>query len=107
MRRIATEGITAEELNRVKAQVIAAQVYQRDSMFFQARQIGWMESIGFSYRDLDVFIEKLQQVTTDQVRDVAAKYFTDEQLTVAYLDPQPLNGAPVRSAPPAGVRHGN
>ncbi len=107
VRRIATEGITAEELNRVKAQVIAAQVYQRDSMFFQARQIGWMESIGFSYRDLDVFIEKLQQVTADQVREVAAKYFTDEQLTVAYLDPQPLNGAPVRSAPPAGVRHGN
>ena len=107
VQRIATEGITAEELNRVKAQVIAAQVYQRDSMFFQARQIGWMESIGFSYRDLDVLIEKLQQVTADQVRDVAAKYFTDERLTVVYLDPQPLNGAPPRSAPPAGVRHGN
>ena len=107
VRRVVDEGVTAEELNRVKAQVIAAQVYQRDSMFFQARQIGWMEMIGFTHRDLDVFIEKLQQVTADQVREVARKYLVDDRLTVAYLDPQPLSGAPRRAAPPAGVRHGN
>ena len=107
VRRVVDEGVTAEELNRVKAQVIAAQVYQRDSMFFQARQIGWMEMIGFTHRDLDVFIEKLQQVTADQVREVARKYLVDDRLTVAYLDPQPLSGAPRRVAPPAGVRHGN
>jgi zinc protease len=107
VQRIVTGGVTEEELNRVKAQVIAFQVYQRDSMFFQARQIGWMETIGFSHRDLDVFIEKLQQVTADQVREVAKKYLVDDQLTIAYLDPQPLGSAPARTAPPAGVRHGN
>jgi len=105
VKRVIDEGVTDEELKRVKAQVIAAQVYQRDSMFFQARQIGWMETIGLSYRDLDVFIEKLQQVTADQVREVARKYLIDDMLTVAYLDPQPLAGAPRRAAP-AGVRHG-
>ena len=107
VQRIVTGGVTEEELNRVKAQVIAAQVYQRDSMFFQARQIGWMETLGFSHRDLDVFIEKLQQVTAEQVREVAKKYLVDDQLTIAYLDPQPLGSAPARTAPPAGVRHGN
>lgn len=105
VKRVVDEGVTDEELKRVKAQVIAAQVYQRDSMFFQARQIGWMETIGFSHRDLDVFIEKLQQVTADQVREVARKYLIDDVLTVAYLDPQPLAGAP-RRVVPAGVRHG-
>lgn len=107
VQRVVDEGVSAEELNRVKAQAIAAQVYQRDSMFFQARQIGWMEMIGFSHLELDLFIEKLQQVTADQVREVARKYLVDDRLTVAYLDPQPLNGAPARAAPPAGVRHGN
>jgi zinc protease len=106
VKRVVDEGVTGEELDRVKAQVIAAQVYQRDSMFFQARQIGWMETVGFSYRDLDVWIEKLRQVTAKQVQDVAAKYLIDDALTVAYLDPQPLAGAP-RQAVPAGVRHGN
>ncbi len=107
VQRLIDGGVTEEELNRVKAQAIASRVYQRDSMFFQAQQIGWMEMIGFSYRDLDLFIEKLQQVTADQVREVARKYLVDDQLTVAYLDPQPLNGAPARATPPAGVRHGN
>ncbi len=106
VQRVIDEGVTDEELNRVKAQAIASKVYQRDSMFYQAYQIGWMETIGFSHRDLDVFIEKLQQVTSDQVREVARKYLVDDVLTVAYLDPQPLSAAP-RAAPPAGVRHGN
>lgn len=107
VRRIIEEGVSQEELERVKAQAIAAQVYQRDSMFFQARQIGWLETVGLSYKDENVFLEKLQQVTADQVREVARKYLVDDGLTVAYLDPQPLGDAPVRTAPPAGVRHGN
>lgn len=107
VQRIVEHGVTEEELDRVKAQAVAAKVYERDSMFFQARQIGWMETVGFSYLDLDLFIEKLQKVTADQVREVARKYLVEDRLTVAYLDPQPLNGAPARVAPPAGVRHGN
>jgi zinc protease len=107
LQRVIEQGVTEEELNRVKAQAIAAEVYQRDSMFFQARQIGWMETVGLSYRDLDVWIEKLQQVTAEQVREVARKYLVDDALTIAYLDPQPLSAAPARTAPPAGVRHGN
>ncbi len=106
LKRVIEEGVTEEELNRVKAQVIAAQVYQRDSMFFQARQIGSMETIGFSYRDLDLYIEKLKQVTAEQVKAVAGKYLVDDSLTIAYLDPQPLEGAPRRTAP-TGARHAN
>jgi zinc protease len=107
VQRVVNDGVTQEELERVKAQAIAAQVYQRDSMFFQARQIGWLETVGLSYRDEKLFMEKLQQVTAEQVRDVARRYLVDDGLTVAYLDPQPLNAAANRAAPPAGVRHGN
>jgi len=107
VRRIVEDGVTQEELDRVKAQAMAAQVYQRDSMFFQARLIGWLETVGLSFRDEDLFIEKMRQVTAEQVREVARKYLVDDGLTVAYLDPQPLNAAPPRAAPPAGVRHGN
>ncbi len=105
LKRVVDEGVTEEELNRVKAQVIAAQVFQRDSMFAQAREIGSMETTGFSYRDLDLYIEKLKQVTAGQVREVTRKYLIDDVLTVAYLDPQPLEVTPRRAAP-AGVRHG-
>ena len=104
VRRIVDEGVGEEELNRVKAQVVANQVYSRDSMFYQAMQIGQLEMVGLSYKDLDVLIQKLQAVTADQVREVAKKYLVEDRLTVAVLDPQPLDEA--RPAlPPKGMRH--
>lgn len=100
--KIQQDGITDGELQRVKAQVIAAQVYQRDSMFYQAMLIGQYEATGFSYKALDERLAKLEAVTADQVRAVAAKYLVDDNLTVATLDPQPLPAGKPRSAPPAG-----
>jgi zinc protease len=104
MAKIIEQGVTEEELERVKAQAVAAHVYQRDSMFFQARQIASLEAADISHRTLDLQLKKLRGVTAEQVREVAGKYFRDDFLTVATLDPQPLEGAR-RRAPPAGLRH--
>lgn len=102
--KIIKGGVTEEELMRVKAQVIAGHVYQRDSIFSQAMQIGRLESTGLSYRDIDTILEKLKAVTAEQIRDVAKKYFDDDNLTVAVLDPQPLEQKlPART--PGGLRH--
>ena len=89
--KIKTGGVTEEELQRVKAQVIAADVYQRDSMFYQAMQIGNLETAGFSWRILKGYPAKLQAVTAEQVQAVAKKYFSKDNLTVATLDPQPID----------------
>ena len=51
--QIKTGGVTQEELQRVKAQVIAADVYKRDSMFYQAMQLGQLETTGYSWKILD------------------------------------------------------
>jgi zinc protease len=102
--RIAREGVTEEELKRVKNQLIAGQIYKRDSIFGQAMEIGVMEMTGISHRQIDRIIEKLGQVTAQQVQAVAAKYFSDEHLTVATLVPLPLSEKKP-SPPPAGLRH--
>ncbi|MEO7464215.1 MAG: insulinase family protein, partial [Nitrosospira sp.] len=73
-------------------------------MFYQAMQIGQLESIGLSYRDVETMLKKLQAVTAEQVRDVAKKYLKDDSLTVAVLDPQPLEQKPSFAAPPR-LRH--
>ncbi len=49
--RIQEEGVTEEELTRVKTQTIAAQVYKRDSLMAQAMEIGQAEAAGMSWRD--------------------------------------------------------
>jgi len=99
--RLIDAGVTEKELRRVRAQVVSGHVFQLDSMFYQAMQIGQLESVGLSYRDLDTIIKKLQAVTAKQVREVAIKYLMDDSLTVAVLDPQPLEQ---RSVIPSSIR---
>jgi zinc protease len=99
--KIKTTGVTAAELDRVKAGVIAADVYQRDSMFYQAMQIGTVETLGFSWRILEGFPDKIRAVTAEQVQAVAKKYLVQDNLTVATLDPQPLDP----NAKPTGKPH--
>lgn len=97
--RIATEGVSETELKRVKTQLIAGQIYKRDSVFGQAMEIGSMEMSGLSYKNVDLIIERLRAVTPQQVQAVAQKYFGDDALTVATLVPLPL--ADKKPVPPA------
>jgi zinc protease len=92
IRVLVEQGVSNDELQRVKAQVTAAQVYARDSIYYQAMRIGMLQTIGLPYDSSDLQVKKLQEVTADQVREVARKYFIDDNLTVAVLDPQPLPG---------------
>ncbi|MFN4342271.1 MAG: M16 family metallopeptidase [Azonexus sp.] len=96
--RVQKEGVSEAELKRAKAQLIASEVYKKDSMFGQAMEIGQIEAVGLPYRKLDRMLDKLQQVTAAQVQAVAQKYFNDDALTVGVLDPQPLDGKPRRPA---------
>ncbi len=73
-------------------------------MFYQAMQIGQLETAGLPYDSMDKIVEKLKQVTAEQVQNTAEKYLIEDSLTVATLDPQPL--AEKKAAPPAGARHG-
>lgn len=102
--KVVNEGVSEAELKRVRAQVVAAQVFQRDSIVFQARQIGSLEITGYSHQAIDLMIRKLQEVTAAQVQEVAGKYLVDDSLTIAVLDPQPLAGRKPAAAP-EGLRH--
>ncbi len=78
------------ELDRVKAQVVAAQVFKQDSTFYQAMEIGMLETMGFPWQIKDEYVEKILSVTAQQVQQVANKYLIDTRLTVATLDPLPI-----------------
>jgi zinc protease len=99
---IISNGVTDDELSRVKAQVISSNVYQRDSMFYQALLTGQMEISGLSYDSIDRQMEKLKQVSSDQVRQVATQYLVDDNLSVAVLDPQPVDKKTVSDDRPSG-----
>jgi zinc protease len=105
--RLIKDGVSPSELNRVKAQVLASQVYQQDSLFYQAMQIGEWTTAGLDYKARDTRYTRLKAVTEEQVRAVAKKYLVDERLTVAVLDPQPMpEGKPAFQRNLIGGGHG-
>jgi len=111
--RLKTQLADEDELDRVKAQVVAAQVYQQDSTFYQAMEIGMLDTIGLPWQVKDAYVDKILAVTAEQVQQVANKYLKDERLTVAVLDPLPIQenddaskADAAKSGAAAGGRHG-
>jgi zinc protease len=103
LRRIAQDGVGEDEMARVRAQVVAGQVYQLDSMFSQAMQIGALDNAGLPPDSVQTQARRLQEVTAAQVQDVVRRYLGDDNLTVAVLDPQPVPARPgARAGAPAG-----
>ena len=91
------------ELKRIVTQAVASKVYQADSLFYQAMEIGTLETIGLDWRLIKTEIDAIRAVTPEQVRSVAQRYLVDDNLTVATLVPLPMDQKPTRPALP-GVR---
>ncbi|MBU3542609.1 insulinase family protein [Polynucleobacter sp. MWH-Loch1C5] len=102
---IAQKGVRDSELKRVQAQIISSQIYKRDSVFAQAMEIGMTEIVGISWREKDQILERLQRVKSLDIQRVIQKYFIDDALTVAVLDPQPLAQSSQPRATIPGGRH--
>ena len=105
VKKIADEGVTEAELQRVKTQWVASEVYKLDSVFNQARELGVAWALGLPPDSGAQVIARLRQVTAAQVQAVARKYFGDDALTVAILRPQPLSAASQPRRPAPGARH--
>ena len=100
--RLRQEPVSDAELERVKAQVVAGNVFNRDSVYYQAMQIGMLETSGLGWRLLDDYVAGIRAVSAAQVRAVAQKYLIETNLTAAVLDPQPAAKRKSRAAAPSG-----
>lgn len=98
--------VTEDELQRVKAQVLASAVYEQDSNFYQAMQLGMLETVGIGWEKVDEYVDQINRISAEQVQEVARKYLSEDKLTVAYLSPQPITEQKQKSSV-AGGRHAN
>lgn len=85
--KLQNELISNDELQRIKAQVLAQKVYERDSMFYQAMQLGMYETVGLGWQKSEQYLDSINKVTPEQVQAVAKKYFIDDLLNVVYMEP--------------------
>lgn len=91
--RVRTEPVQPEELERIRTQLIAGKVYEQDSLFYQAMQLGMLETVGLGWELADTYVERISAVTPEQIQAVARNYLVPDHLTVAVLDPQPTESA--------------
>jgi zinc protease len=88
LNELKTTPPSKEELERVRAQVIASLVYERDSITSQANTIGQLETVGLSWKLIDEELNALQSVTPADIQKAARTYFIRERLSIAYVLPE-------------------
>jgi zinc protease len=82
---IAQNGVRAEDLERVKTQLIAEAIYAQDNQATLARWYGGALTTGLSIGDIRNWPDRIRAVTAEQVRDAAQKWLEKKRSVTGYL----------------------
>ncbi len=86
LEKLKNYGITSSESDKVKNQLLARTFLDEDTVSKLAHQLGYFESIA-SHQFLNSLEDKIAQVSQDDLRRVALKYFSDRARTVGWFVP--------------------
>lgn len=81
------EPVSETELKRIKTQIIAQKTFEKDSIFGQAMELGLLETIGLGWQTANSYPDKINEVTPEQIQEVAKRYFAERSMTEAQLFP--------------------
>ncbi len=93
LRVLADEPVGARELQKVKNQQLAGDFRKLRSKFGLMVQLLVYEALG-DWRNINVFSDRIQAVTADDIQRVARKYFDATNRTVAHYHTQEGAGPP-------------
>jgi zinc protease len=82
---VGQNAVRAEDLERVKTQLIAEAIYAQDNQATLARWYGGALATGLSIDDIRSWPERIRAVTADQVRDAARKWLDKKRSVTGYL----------------------
>jgi zinc protease len=82
---VADNPVPAEDLERVKTQLIAQSVYARDSQTTLARWYGGAITVGLTVDNIESWPDRIRAVTAQQVSDAAKKWLDAKRSVTGYL----------------------
>jgi zinc protease len=82
---IAHNPIPAEDLERVKTQLVASAIYAQDNQTTLARWYGAALTTGLSIEDIRSWPDRIKAVTGEQVREAAQKWLDKKRSATGYL----------------------
>lgn len=80
--------VNAQELQRIKNQIIAQKTFEKDSIFGQAMELGLLETIGLGWQKAEDYNKAINEITAAQIQQTARRYFQDNNRTEAELIPE-------------------
>jgi len=98
LKRISTETVSADELNRAKINIRASEVYERESVGGQGAKLAYFLATAGDYQFEKRYFQMLGDVTAGEVRMAAEKYLTPGNCTVEVLSPKHAKVSPTKSA---------
>jgi zinc protease len=82
---VAQNPVRAEDLERVKTQLIAEAIYAQDNQATLARWYGAALTTGLSIEDIRSWPDRIRAVTAEQIRDAAQKWLDKKRSVTGYL----------------------
>jgi zinc protease len=82
---VGQNAVRAEDLERVKTQLIAAAIYAQDNQASLARWYGAALTTGLSVDDVRSWPDRIRAVTAEQVRAAAQKWLDKKRSVTGYL----------------------
>jgi len=104
--RFREELVSEQELRRSKRQKIAAHVFGLQTVEAQAGNLASDILAAHDPTFSRSYVERIQRVTAEEIRDAARKYFREENLCVAVVRPPAPKGQPQTDLTPAGPAEG-
>ena len=85
--RLTIEGMTAEELHRVKGIIESELIYDRQTVQGQAMKIGFYEVTAGDVRFEKEYMRRIALLQNEDIQRVLRKYFKNHRLSVSILAP--------------------
>ncbi len=85
--RLGREGVTSDELHRVKVNVESDLIYDRQTVQGQARKLGYYEVVAGDIRFEKEYMKRIGLLQSRDIQNVLGKYFKTSRMVISILAP--------------------
>ncbi len=85
--RLGEEGVTAEELYRIKVNIESDLIYDRQTVQGEARKIGYYEVIADDLQFEKEYMRRIRLLQSEEIQNIVKKYFKKSRLVISLLAP--------------------
>ncbi len=104
--RIRSRPVDREELERARANFLACEHFERESVSGLASKLGSFHVIGGDWRSEERYFETLKKAVPEDLQRVAQQYLAPEKLTAGVLLPEAIDGVVDEASVTAAIEQG-